>query len=308
MKSRLEIALARCLLLLALSPAPLTGQTSGLHFGIDPISFFGSHSQSGGVPVGTARYTHRFETDFDTLPGDLSSHEANFFAPLLPLSYDRFRLIAAASYRVNWFDTSAPLLLPDDTLHAFRLPVVGLYDLSDKWLLGGLVMPGYSGDGSEFDDGFSLLSGLVAGYKHSESLKFFAGAMYSHGFDEDLVFPGVGFMWRATDDLSVSLLPPWASVSYRFGEDWIFSLFGRYDSATWNVESDAAGPARDINIREFRTGLRVERRLANLIWLNLAGGVSLARRMEIETTSSTSLQEDDIDPGAFIQAGLNFRY
>jgi hypothetical protein len=297
-------------LLLLLCPASLPGQTSALHFGIDPMSFFESRADisARGTPVGMAHYTHRFEADFDSLPGDISSHETNLLTPLLPLSYDRFRFLAAASYRVNWFDTSSPILLPDDTLHSVRLPVGVIYEVSDRWLASGFAMPGYSGDGSDFSDGFSILSTILFGYKHSERLRFFAGGVYFHGFDEDNLFPGLGLLWDATDDLSVMLLPPWAALNYRFGEDWLFSLFGRYEKPTWNVEADSAGPSRDISMRELRAGLRVERRIANRFWLSLAGGVSFARQMEVETTSGTSLQKSDIDPGAFIQTGFTFRY
>ena len=39
---------------------------TGLHLGIDPISFFSSGSGGDGVPVVNARYMHRFDSDFDS--------------------------------------------------------------------------------------------------------------------------------------------------------------------------------------------------------------------------------------------------
>jgi hypothetical protein len=281
---------------------------AGLHLGIDPISFFSSDSGGDGVPVVNARYMHRFDSDFDSLAGEISSDEFSVITPILPLTYDRLRVAAFASYRANWIDTSTPTLIPDDTLHALRLPVVAAYELSDKWLLGGMVMPGLSGDLENADDGFSILSILGVGYGYSDRLKIFAGALHSYGFDENHFFPGAGFLWQASDDLSVSVLPPFASVTYSGWEDYKLSLFGRYDSPTWNVEADAAGPDRDINLRELRVGLRLERRLTEKSWAYLGTGFTFARRLEIETTSSSSLQEDDIDPGLFLQGGLSLRF
>lgn len=303
--------MARSAALLALLGAPsLSAQdaANGLHIGVDPIRFFSSGSGNGGAAVGNARYMQRFESGFDSLPEDISSHELSLFAPILPLSYDRLRVVTFASYRANWFDTTTPTLVPDDVLHSLQLPVVALYDISDQWMVGGMVMPGVSGDLSSGSDGFSILSALGVGYSHSDSLKFFVGALHSYGFDENRFLPGAGFMWRASAKLSVNVLPPLARVSYDYSEDYKISLFARYDSPTWNVEADAAGPARDINIREIRAGLRLERRLSDQFWAFIAGGVSFGRRLEVETLGSTSLRESDIDPGAFVQGGLNLRF
>lgn len=287
---------------------PTDGASRGLHFGVDPLDFFPASNSEGNVPVASVTHLYRFESDFDSLPGDISSHEFSVFAPVLPLSYDRLRLGVAVSYRANWFDTSDPLLLPDDTLHAIRLPMIGVYDISDRWLAGAMVMPGYAGDGSSFSDGFSILSALAVGYNYSPRLQLFGGVLYAHGFDETTILPGIGLIWKPADSWSVALLPPFASVSYRFGDDWIFSLVGRYDGPTWNVEADDSGPERDILMREIRVGLKVERRLANRVWAFVMGGANFGRRMEIESLSNTSLQEDDLDAGLFLQGGLNLRF
>lgn len=286
---------------------PVGGEASpeGFQLGIAPLKF-GSGMTS--IPMANAGYLHRFEADFDSLPGDLSADEASAFVPILPMSFNDFRVVMMLNYRVTWWDTSETSIIPDEALHAFRVPVVALYDLSDKWLLGGMVMPGYSGDGGSGSDGFSIMTVLGAGYSYSRSLTLFFGGMYSHGFDEDLVVPGVGLFWVPSREWSVSILPPFATVRYKFGNDVMLSLFGRYSSPTWSVESDRAGPDRDINVREVRVGLRLEYPVLDRWWAFVAGGMSMARELDVETTSGRSIVEDDIDSGPFLQLGVNGRF
>jgi hypothetical protein len=253
-------------------------------------------------------YRHEFEADFDTLPGDVSVDEGSIFLPILPLSNGDWRLITFLNYRVTSFDTSVPNLLPRDTLHSISLPVTLLYDYSDKWAFGGMVMPALSGDLSDAGDAFSFSAAVGAGYAQNPNLRWFGGVFYSSGFGEDLLVPGLGVMWRPANDWTVNILPPLANVSWRFHEDYFLSLVGRYQSTTWNVEADAAGPDRDVNVRGLRLALALERRVAEHIWASLAVGYVFGREMEIENLGDTTLQKDDIDAAPFVQGGLNLRF
>ena len=107
-------------------------------------------------------------------------------------------------------------------------------------------------------------------------------------------------MWNPTPDLSVNILPPFATVSWRFREDYMLSMFARYESATWNVDADNAGPARDVNMSSARAGLRLERRMTEHLWAQVSAGYSFGREMEIENLSNNTLQKDDIDSSPFV--------
>jgi hypothetical protein len=288
---------------LPVDSAPATGW----HFGFDSMDFMAGGGRTD-IQIAQATYTSMFDADFDTLPGEVSSDNFSLFTPILPLSNGRLRILTFLNYSATSFDTSVPNLLPEDTLQTIRLPIVALYDYSDQWLLGGMIMPGLSGDMDNTGDSFSFSAFAGFGYKAAPNLRWFGGVFYTDGFGDDLVTPGVGLVWAPSPDWSVNILPPIASISWRFNEDYFLSLFARYESTTWNVDSDSAGPARDVNVTSTRVGLRLERRLGENFWAQISAGYSLGREMEIESLGNATLQKDDIDPSPFIQIGLNLRY
>ena len=288
-------------------PEEISSPVTGWHRGLDPMEFV-DDADGRDVLVGAVSYQHLFAADFDTLPGDVSADDFTAFSPILLLSNGRMRVMTYLNYRVTSFDTSAPNLLPEGTLHAIRLPVTFLYDYSEKWLLGGMIMPGLSGDLSSTSDAFSFSALAGFGYKQRPELRWFGGVFYSHGFDDDIIMPGFGVMWNPSPKWTVNVLPPFANVSWRFHENYSLTLFGRYEGTTWNVEADRAGPDRDVKMSSIRVGLRLERRISEHFWAQVSGGMSFAREMEVETLNSDTLQKDDIDAGPFVQAGVNIRF
>ncbi len=288
-------------------PMDTSSASSGWHYGTDTIDFFEGAGLRG-MPIGEMSFTSVFDGDYDNLPGKVSANEFSVFAPILPLSNGRLRFLAYLSYTATEFDTSVPNLLPTDTLHSLSMPIALLYDQSDKWMFGAMIMPGISGDMENTNDAFSFSAFAGFGYKAAPNLRWLGGVFYTDGFGDDLIVPGVGVMWNPSPDWSVTVLPPFAEVSWRFQENYLLSLFARYSSTTWNVENDAAGPNRDVNMTSTRVGLRLERRLSELLWAQVSAGYVLGREMQIESPGNTTLQKDDIDPAPFVQIGLNLRY
>ena len=284
-----------------------TSEYSGWHYGTDNMDFFkgvGLH----GIPIGELSYTALFDGDYSSLPGDVSAQEFSLLAPILPLSNGRLRLLVYLSYTATSFDTSVPNLLTEDTLHSLSVPVALLYEHSDKWMFGGIVLPGLSGDLSSASDAFSFSAFAGFGYKAAPNLRWFGGVFYNDGFGDNLVIPGVGLMWNPSPDLAVTILPPLAEINWRFQEDYLLTLFARYASTTWNVNADSAGPARDITMTSTRVGLRLERHLTERLWAQVSVGYAFGREMQIENLNNTTLQRDNIDPAPFVQIGLNLRY
>lgn len=289
------------------SMAPASTPASGWHFGMDPMDFM-SGSGRDGFPAGRLSYTHVFDADYDNLPGEVSVNEFSLFAPILPLSNGPLRVVAFLGYSATTFDTSVPNLLPEDTLHSISLPVAVLYEMSDKWLLGGMVIPELSGDLDNTSDAFSLSAFAGFGYRPSPNIRWFGGVFYSDGFGDDFIAPGIGLIWTPSPEWTVNLLPPVASVNWQFSEDYYLSMFARFESTTWNVSADSAGPDRDVQMSSTRVGLSLERRVSENLWAQVSAGYSLGREMEIENLNNSNLQEDDIDPAPFVQIGLNLRY
>lgn len=47
--------------------------------------------------------------------------------------------------------------------------------------------------------------------------------------------------------------------------------------------------------------------ILNRFWACVAGGMSFARELEVESTSGRPIVDEDIDPAALLQLGLNAR-
>jgi len=275
-----------------------------------PYIAFGRHAAGSDLPgyvIGTFSYINQFDSDFDTLPGEVSAQDLSLWAPFAGFNFDDFHIVALLGYRMTKFDTSLPNMLTENTLNAFYLPVVFLKDVSEEWIYGGMVMPGFSGD-LESGDNFSISAAFAVGHAFGPNFHFFGGVYYSHGFDDDTIIPGIGFTWRPTPKYEVYLIPPFGGISYSINECWMLSLSGQYDSPTWNVGADLSGPDRDITYQTLRIGVKLERRINDHFWAYINGGVSLAKNLNIEDTSNNRLLESDVDPGGFVQLGLNLRF
>lgn len=275
-----------------------------------PVLKFGSgRGEPGGpgIPVGNLSYTHLFSSDFDTFDGDVSVDEFSLITPLASIKVGGAYVIPMLTYRSTQFDTDATTLLTEDTLHQIRVPIAVLYEPTDRWIVGGMVMPAFAGDLGNSDN-FSISGALGAGYEYSSELSIFGGVYYFNGYDESYAIPGLGFTWNPNDQWQVYFLGPVAGVSYNVNDRWTVSLTGQYISPTWNVEADELGPDRDITVKGMRVGLKTEHHLGKYAWGYATVGYSFLREMEIEDLDSNELQQDDIDAGLFLETGLTIRF
>lgn len=288
---------------------PATSHSEQNWFG-PPYIAFGRKAAGSDLPgysVATGLFTHDFDSDFDSLPGEMNMSSLSLWAPIAPINRGDLHVITFLGYRATQFDTSIDNMLSDDTLHTFRLPVLFLKDVSQEWIWGGMVMPGFSGELSNSDN-FSISGAIGAGRAFSPNFKLLAGVYYFNGFGEDYIIPGAVFTWRPTPKWEAYFFGPIGGVSYSINECWMASLIGEYDSATWHVDADDEYQARDTYYRTIRAGLKIEGRLSNYLWAYATAGYSFAKRLEIEDTDNNSLQKDDVNGGAFVRVGLNVRF
>ena len=279
--------------------------------GMPSFSFgrMGAATDLPGYAVGTAYHLHQFKSDFEDGGGDLRSDDFSLWTPVLPVNLGDFHLFGFASYRATWFRSSLPELLPGNDLNVFRFPVAFVHDVSERWMWGGFVMPGYGGAASSWNsEGFSLSALLGAAYAWSPRFNLGAGVLYYTGFNQSYVAPGVGFTWRPVDDWELFLIPPSAGITCSINEKTLLSAGGTYDSARWNFAADGAAPERNIHIRRVRVGLKLERQIGGPVWGYVSGGYSLFRKLEIEDRDGTLLREEDIEPAPYVQVGVNARF
>lgn len=261
-----------------------------------------------GYTLGFTSYTHRFTSDFDKLPGDVSSDKFSIWSPIAALNKDKFHIAAWLGYSYTKYDTSVPNLLTTNALQSFSMPIAFFHDISDKWIWGAMVMPSYSGANSSSDN-YSISVAAGVGYNHSECLELFAGAYYFNGFGENYVIPGVAFIWRPAPRWEAFILPPIGGISYSINDNWLVSLFGSYESPTWHVEADSDGPDRDITMPSLKLGLKAEYNLHKMLWAYAAAGYSVGQEVSIEDKDNNDLQPlSDIDASPFVEIGLNIRF
>ncbi|MGC6464887.1 MAG: DUF6268 family outer membrane beta-barrel protein [Akkermansiaceae bacterium] len=272
------------------------------------FDFFTSSKDSVSTfPLGQLSYTHYFSSDFDTLPGDLTGNELSLVTPLASIRVGEGFVVPAFMYRWNDFQSDAPGLIPDGSLHQFRLPVVAAWQPADRWLAGGMIMPGFSGD-LDSSDNFSISAVVGAGYEWSDDFALFGGVYYFNGFDESYAIPGLNFIWKPTDRVQVYFLGPFFKINYDISDDWSIGLTGEYDSPTWNVQADEFGPDRDINYRSFRIGLRTDRRVGPYGWAFASAGYSFLRDIAVEDLDSNLLLDEEVDSGFYVETGLSLRF
>lgn len=294
-------------------PNPVTTDSRPTGWGrLMEVPDFNFGSSSGddngpGIPLAQISYIHYLSSDFDTLGGDITGDEFTLRTPLASIRVGEAYVIPMLTYRWNEFSTSTPNLLPESTLHQIRMPIAVLYQPSDRWLVGGMIMPAFAGDFSSSDN-FSIAGALGAAYQYNDDLTLLGGLYYFNGYDESYVVGGPGFRWQATDKLQAYLMGPIAGLDYTVSDNWLLSLSARYDSPIWNVEADSAGPDRDISITSLQVELKSEHKLGKNIWGFAAVGYSFLRDLEIEDLNSNALQTDDIDSGLFIETGLTLRF
>jgi len=295
--------------------APTTEATEGHQslFGPPYIKFARKNSDTllPGYTIGTSSYLHRFSSDFDKSElGEVSADEFSLWTPIAAFNKDEFHLLAWLGYdaiKYNVKNNSSPNLLTEHTLQSISMPIVFIHDVSEKWLWGAMVMPTYAGTtGSSDNFAFSVAAG--AGYTYSPNLELFAGVYYYNGFGDDLIIPGVAFIWRPAPRWEAYLLPPLGGITYSVTDKFIVGFFGQYDSPSWHVKSDNLGPDRDISMSGLRLGLKAEYHVGSYFWAYAAGGVAVGQTMEIEDTNNHTLQESDIDASPFVQIGLNVRF
>jgi len=308
------------LLLLALCQPALAGQDAPVGLGVGrpgenddslmPSLKFGRAAADSDLPgylLGTINSVYQFESDFDELPGEVSALDFSLWSPIAHFQAGDVHIVPALGLRSTKFGTSIDNLLTEDTLYAIRMPVVVAHDLSNEWVYGGMIMPAFSGDLSQGDN-FSISGAIGAARQVNPRLMVGAGMFYSRGFEDDLFLPGLAITWRPSSRWEAFLLGPIGGVTYAINDRWIASIIGQYDALTWNIEADEDGPERDISSQAFRLGLKLERRFTDHFWVQMTGGLSMAREITIEDSDNSVLQEDELDATPFLQLGGNFRF
>jgi hypothetical protein len=213
------------------------------------------------------------------------------------------------NYELTTLDTSFPLLDREE-MHRLELGSMLVYKSDDSpWtaLLGGWV--GLATDGSSVTGDDVAVRALAAGgYRFSDRFNLLFGAYYSNDFGDATLFPGLGFMWKVSENWTASLIPPRLRLTYQINDLWSVSAEAYPDGGAWSAESFEGDPAL-VERKAFRAGVRVERQLGESGSFHFGMGSALGRELRIENENTGRLLfESDIDDGLYFSTGLAFRF
>lgn len=271
----------------------------------DPVSRkrFTSGKHDANAPSALLNFSVTNEMDFDDLDGGFSLQRVDLNVPfggLWRLS-DNSGLLFDFKYQGTYFDFNSQL--DDEDLHRLRLGVSWLYsEEGSKWSWLVSVEPSIASDFRDIDSDDIFINWKIGGrYELSDQFTwiFGAGSVASTGGG---VLPAVGFQWRPSDELYLSLIGPKFITTYQPCEDWLWRFGIWADGGKWNIEQN--GDSLDLKLTSFRAGVGLEHQLRDKVWLNVWTGAVFGNELEVETTGGSSLFKEEAETGWFARIGL----
>ena len=254
---------------------------------------------------------YQFETDLDKGGSfDSSRHYLRFdimrtFTPRLQmglgLSYDfekwNFNGLSDVAGATPWSKLHRP---------GISLPVY--YTFSESWTLGFNPAVEISGEsGAEIDE--SLTYGGVLSLAHPFSRDLYLGLGFGifDRLEETEFFPFILVNWKINERLQLSnpfragpAGPAGLELVYTPAEKWELGVGGAYRSYRFRLDNTSAVP-NGIGENEFWAGfLRVQRKLADGITLDLSGGAFFNGELTIENSKGEKIGTDAYDSAPFV--------
>ncbi len=147
-----------------------------------------------------------------------------------------------------------------------------LMQISDNWQIGaGTYWYADLGKKSITDNRFGTVNGIIARYRHHDSLHGYLGVVYVKDNDSS-VFPYLGVNWDINQEWNISALLPWPAINYSPTKNWLFSL-GASPAAN-RYSSNSQGKIIDDKFNKVDLQLSAERRLYKILWGKLGIGFS----------------------------------
>ncbi len=177
---------------------------------------------------------------------------------------------------------------------------------SEKWQAGAFIYT-YRGIGEDelARESKGNITGAVARYRHSPHFHSYWGMVRLEEYNNEILYPYIGFDWYIGKEWSVSGLIPWPTVQYAPSTDSIYKFGALYSGAEWLVNNNDNVYANDFEKWDF--GIAYEHRLWNYLWGEIAVGYSGLGKFYIR--SGTDIELDlDIENTPFIKLGINVRF
>ncbi|MEM7392416.1 MAG: DUF6268 family outer membrane beta-barrel protein [Verrucomicrobiota bacterium] len=244
------------------------------------------------------------KADVDDLADDLKNIEYTAGTGLYHGRSGDWGYTVGLRYRLNELDVEGFDFLEDQTLHRFELPLTLRWQQEGKkFRFWSRFRPGLASDLEKVDEEDLTYSFILAGsYQMSESLSWTFGAYVSQDLGGEQLWPSVGLVWDPDPTWRLNVTPPNITLSHQPTDDLILKLSAWPGGGSWNLDTDEGD--RNVGLRSVHTGLGIEYKLANRIWLSVWGGYNVFQSLEIENERDRKIFEEDADPSGFVYTGL----
>ena len=264
----------------------------------------------------------------------VSSYDAVFNVPI-PLGESTF-LIVGPAYHVDSVSYGGGFGALR-AFHSLELGTMLVQLLPRDWSLALRLAPGLSGDLARIDDGLVRFSSvLMANHSFSDQLMLGFGGITSYSFGSFLALPALYLEWKPTPRLTLeAFVPAFIELRYRVGDRVDLGLTASVSGNEYAIREPAYGetwpcraqatddPTTPEDERAARpsdcldhlaysvvtTGVQVDVRLVETLWLSMFGGYTVYRRSELMNAGNTLVPGggQDIPLTGVVRAGLEWR-
>jgi hypothetical protein len=240
---------------------------------------------------------------------DLQFDQWRLQSPLhqpLSLTKDWYLLSGARYEQIHLDGPSATGAAFEEDLHLLELPMVLLYrPEGSDWSYNARISPGLSSDlDSITTDDMFVDARLGGNYRWNEKMELNFGVAYTRAVGEPQIFPYLGFVYQANDQLRLQWRGFTVEARYRVMPSWVLRFTGEVVGGYWNIDT----PESDyLALQSYRMGLTLERELAEDLWLVAGAGITMANELRWQDNANDTIRRDEFDGGSYFTLGLRLR-
>ncbi|MDP8255416.1 MAG: DUF6268 family outer membrane beta-barrel protein [Candidatus Alcyoniella australis] len=249
------------------------------------------------------------DTFYDT---DLEAHSQGLDAFLfLPIKF----ITLGAVYELrdyDWHNQSQRISrnqLPDQ-LQMTMFSVGTLLDLNQRWKLLVRFDPGIASDFRDISiEDFYFRGYGVALFSYSKELSLMFGGGYTDQYEAPSPVPILGFDWRPTKDVQLSLMIP-DRFHFRFAINDRFwpGIRGCLRGYSFRLSEDQPFDGSRIHRRELRLGPILDVRIVADLFFGIEAGAIVFNEFDIYDKHNRRIHKGDRAANWFAQAGLYYRF
>jgi hypothetical protein len=252
-----------------------------------------------GKPSLSLDYTLSDTMDFEDGSDGVDMQNFRARIPLLGTSTGDLRFSISTRYDFTRLETNS---LGKRDLHEFNLALQFSYvpdEMEPGWLGFVRVQPSLGFEsGADVADALEATIIGVIGYKFSPTFAAALGTYANYAYEDMVVYPAIGFIWRPTNDTFVQITPPLINLAWRFAPKWTVFVNTYPAGNKWQLD-DNGNEARVLDLGMFRASAGIQYAFNDNLRLSVRGGMNFLSDLEVRDENQRVLSEDDLDSAPF---------